>query len=34
MLLNIMQPMDPRIAAQRPTGCCSASYLLKRAAED
>ena len=20
-----MQPVDPRIAAQRPTGCCSAS---------
>ena len=22
-----MQPMDPRIAAQRPTGCCSARLL-------
>ena len=22
-----MQPVDPRIAAQRPTGCCSARLL-------
>ena len=25
-----MQPVDPRIAAQRPTDCCSASNLLYR----
>ena len=23
-----MQPVDPRIAAQRPTGCCSASNYI------
>ena len=25
----LIQPVDPRVAAQRPTGCCSASANLK-----